>query len=148
LRRGLRETAITFRDFELQERRKVFQGRFLRHHDYFIRCVKNWQEITERYGDTRFVPIGECTISAQITDNRESLLTPCRYPLTQVDVLAGDYPYRPSELVSFRGRFAEQARRGERVFARGRLEKARSEDSEYYRLVVGEGGTDVLRTIW
>jgi predicted nucleotidyltransferase len=145
-RRDLQE-AINFTDFKLQEGRKVFQGRFLRH-DYFIRCVKNWEEITERYGDTRFVRLGQCTISAQITDDRESLLTPCRYMLTQVDVLAGDCPHRPSEVVSFRGRFAEQARQGERVFARGRLEKARSEESEYYRLVVGEGPTDVLRTIW
>jgi predicted nucleotidyltransferase len=147
LRRGLREAAINFTDFKLQERRKVFQGRFLRH-DYFIRCVKSWEEITERYGDTRFERIGECTISAQITDDRESLLTPSRYMLTQVDVLAGDCPYRPSEVVSFRGRFAEQTRQGEHVFARGRLEKAQSEDSELYRLVVGEGPTDVLRTIW
>jgi hypothetical protein len=146
LRRGL-QGAITFRDFELQERRKVFQGRFL-HHDYFIRCVKNWEEITERYGDTRLVPLGECTISAQITDDSESLLTPCRYLLTHVDVLAGHRVYRPSEVVSFRGRFAEQVREGERVFARGRLEKARSKESEYYRLVVGEDPTDVLRTIW
>jgi hypothetical protein len=146
LRRGL-QAAITFRDFKLQESRKVFQGRFLRH-DYFIRCVKNWDEITGRYGDTRFVPLGECTISAQITDDSESLLTPCQYMLTQVDVLAGHCPYRPSKLVSFRGRFAEQVRQGERVFARGRLEKARSKESEYYRLVVGEAPTDVLRTIW
>jgi predicted nucleotidyltransferase len=146
LRRGLQE-AINFTGFKLQEGRKVFQGRFL-HREYFIRCVKNWEEITERYGDTRFVPLGQCTISAQIMDDSESLLTPCRYLLTQVDVLAGDRPYRPSEVVSFRGRFAEQARQGERVFARGRLEKARSKDLEYYRLVVGEGPRDVLRTIW
>ena len=146
LRRGLQE-AISFRDFKLQERRKMFQGRFLRH-DYFIRCVKNWEEVIERYGDTRFVPLGECTISAQIADDTESLLTPCRYLLTQVDVLAGNCPCRPSQVVSFRGRFAEQARRGERIFARGRLEKAWSKDSEYYRLVVGEEPTDVLRTIW
>ena len=146
LRRGLKE-AISFTDFKLQERRKVFQGRFVRH-DYFIRCVKKWEEIAEHYWDTRYVPLGECTISAQIADDTESLLTPCRYLLTQVDVLAGNCPYGPSQVVSFRGRFAEQVRRGERIFARGRLEKARSKDSEYYRLVVGEEPTDVLRTIW
>jgi len=146
LRRSLRE-AITFADFELQERRKVFQGRFLRH-DYFIRCVKNWEEITERYGDTRYVPTGECVISAQVTQDRESLLTPCRYLIERVEVLAGDLSHSPSEVVSFRGRFAEQARLGDRVFARGRLEKVRSENSEYFRLVVGEDPTDVLRTIW
>jgi hypothetical protein len=146
LRRRSQE-AITFTDFKLQERLKVFQGRFLRH-DYFIRCVKDWEEITERYGETRFVPLGGCTISAQITDDTESLLTPCRYLLTHVDVLAGNCSYRPSEVVSFRGRFTEQARQAERVFARGRLEKTRSKDSENYRLVVGEGPGDVLRTIW
>lgn len=145
LRRGL-QGAITFRDFELQERRKVFEGKFL-HHDYFVRCVKNWEEITERYGDTRYVQIGECTISAQVIDDGESLLTPCRYPLEQVEVLAGDSSCSPREVISFRGRFAEQARQGERVIARGRLERVRSKGSEYFRLVVGEGPTDVLRTI-
>jgi hypothetical protein len=144
--RRLRQ-AITFRDFELQERRKVFQGKFLRH-DYFIRCVKNWEEITERYGDTLYVPTGECAISGQVTDDRESLLTPCRYLLERVEVLAGDPSHIPSEVVSFRGRFVEQARLGDRVFARGRLEKVRSENSDYFRLVVGEDPKDVLRTVW
>ncbi len=55
---------------------------------------------------------------------------------------------RPREVISFRGRFTEQASQGERILARGRLERVRSEGSEYYRLVVGEGPRDVLRTIW
>lgn len=141
------QQAITFRDFELQERRKMFQGTFERH-DYFIRCVKNWEEITERYGEARFTPIGEYTVSAQVADDRESLLTPCRYLLEQVQVIVGDPSRSPSEVVSFRGRFTEQARQGERILARGRLEAVRSEESEYFRLVVGEGPADVLRTIW
>jgi len=146
LRRDLRE-ALTFRDFELQERRKLFQGRFLSH-DYFIRCVKNWAEITERYGDAQYAPIGECTVSAEVTGDEESLLTPCRYVIKHVEVLSGGPTCTPSEVISFRGRFAEQAIRGERVLARGRLERVRSERSEYYRLVVGEDPRDVLRTIW
>ena len=146
LRRDLRE-ALTFGDFELQERRKLFQGRFLGH-DYFIRCVKNWGEITERYGDAQCAPIGEYTVSGEVTGDEESLLTPCRYVIKHVEVLSGDPACAPSEVISFRGRFAEQAIRGERVLARGRLERVRSEGSEYYRLVVGEGPRDVLRTIW
>jgi len=145
-RRGLRQ-AISFRDFELQERRKVFQGRFLRH-DYFVRCVKDWAEITERYGDVRYRQMGECSIFARVMDDRESLLTPCRYLIEQVEVLAGDRSRTPTEVVSFRGRFAEQALRGERVIAQGRLETVRSADSEHLRLVIGEGLTDILRTIW
>jgi hypothetical protein len=146
LRRDLRE-ALTFREFELQERRKLFQGRFLSH-DYFIRCVKNWGEITERYGDAQYAPIGEYAVSAEVTGDEESLLTPCRYLIKHVEVLSGDSTCTPREVISFRGRFAEQAIRGERVLARGRLERVRSEGSEYYRLVVGEGPRDVLRTIW
>ncbi len=146
LRRDLRE-ALTFRDFEMQEHRKLFQGRFLSH-EYFVRCVKNWGEITERYGDAQCAPIGEYTVSAEVIVDEESLLTPCRYVIKHVEVLSGDPTCTPREVISFRGRFAEQAIRGERVLARGRLERVRSEGSEYYRLVVGEGPRDVLRTIW
>jgi hypothetical protein len=146
LRRNLQE-ALTYRDFELQEHRKLFQGRFLSH-EYFVRCVKNWREITERYGDARCVPMAECAVSAEVTDDEESLLTPCRYMLGHVEVLAGDPACAPREVISFRGRFAEQAKKGERVFARGRLERVQSEELEYYRLVVGEDLRDVLRTIW
>jgi hypothetical protein len=146
LRRNLQE-ALTYRDFELQEHRKLFQGRFLSH-EYFVRCVKNWREITERYGDARCVPMAECAVSAEVADDEESLLTPCRYMLERVKVLAGDPGCTPREVISFRGRFAEQAKKGERVFARGRLERVRSEELEYYRLVVGEDPRDVLRTIW
>jgi len=145
-RRGMQK-AITFRNFELQESRKVFQGKFLGL-DYFVRCVKDWDEITERYGDARSTQMGKCRLSAKVMDDRESLLTPCRYLIGQVEVLAGDPSCLPQEVVSFRGRFAEQAIQGERVFAQGRLEKVQSEDSEYFRLVVGESPRDVLRTIW
>lgn len=145
LRRDLRR-AIGFRDFALQERRKAFQGRFLAH-DYFVRCVKDWREITERYGDVRYRSVGKCMISAHVLDDGESLLTPCRYLLERVRVLEGVPSRRPREIVSFRGRFAEQARRRERVVARGRLETVRSEESEYFRLLVGESRTDMLRRV-
>jgi uncharacterized protein len=146
LRRDLR-AALTYRDFELQERRKLFQGRFLSH-EYFVRCVKNWREITERYGDARCVPMGECAVSADVAGDEESLLTPCRYMLERVEVLEGNPHCTPREVFSFRGRFAEQARKRERVFARGRLERVGSDGLEYYRLIIGEGPRDVLRTIW
>jgi len=145
VRRGLRH-AIGFRDFALQERRKAFQGKFL-DHEYFVRCVKNWREITERYGDVRYTPLGRCAISAQVLDDEESLMTPCTYLLERVRVLAGVRSRRPREIVSFRGRFAEQARIGERIVARGRLERVKSEESQHFRLVVGESAADVLRRV-
>jgi predicted nucleotidyltransferase len=124
----------------------VFQGRFL-HQDYFLRCVKDWQEISERYGESHYMPLGTCTVSARVVDDSESLLTPCRYSLDKTRVLQGSVRYRPREVVSFRGRFAEQAYTGERVMARGRLELVQSKVQKYLRLVVGEDPSDVLRTI-
>jgi len=123
------------------------QGRFLGH-DYFVRCVKDWAEISERYGDEEYLPLGNCSVSAEISDDMECLLTPCRYRLREVKVLAGDSRRKPAEVFSFRGRFAEQAQSSERIFARGRLEQVRSRRSRRFRLVVGEGRTDVLRTMW
>lgn len=145
VRRGL-QRAIGFRDFAIQERRKVFEGKVLGR-DYFVRCVKNWREVTERYGDTFCRPVGRCMITAKVLDDGESLLTPCRYLLEQVRVLAGGASRKPDEIVSFRGRFAEQACKGERVVARGRVEAVRSKGSRYFRLVVGEDRTDVLRSV-
>lgn len=139
-------SAIGFKDFAVQERRKALQGSFL-DHDYFIRCVKDWHEVTEKYGTVRYQPVGRYTISAQILDDRQSLLTPCKYLLERVEILAGISSRRPHEVVSFRGRFAEQARTGERILARGRLEAVRTTDSRYFRLVVGEGRTDILRRV-
>jgi len=141
-RRRLRR-AIRFRDFVLQERRKAFQGKFMRR-DYFIRCVKDWGEVSGRYGDTQYRSLGRCTVSAKIKDDEEGLLTPCRYVLEQVRVLAGLRSRLPSEIVSFRGRFAEQTRAGERIIARGTLESVHSEETQHFRLVVGEGLTDIL----
>jgi len=144
-RRGLQH-AIGFKDFAMQESRKVLQGRFM-DHDYFIRCVKGWREVTEVYGDAWYRPKGRSTISARVLDDAESLLTPCRYLLEHVRVLAGATSRTPREVVSFRGRFAEQVRGGERIVARGRLESVHSEESHHFRLVVGESRTDVLRTV-
>jgi hypothetical protein len=145
-RRSLQQ-AITLKNFELQESRKAFQGKFLTH-DYFIRCIKNWKEVSEHYGETRYASMGECTVVAQVVDDTESLQTPCRYLIKKAQVLRGPISHKLREIVSFRGRFAEQACEGERIFARGRLEGVRSKQSQYARLVIGEGRTDILRTIW
>lgn len=145
MRRGL-QSAIAFNDFVAREKRKVFQGKFLQD-EYFIRCVRDWHEITEQYGETTYKTIGRCSILGRIVDDEESLMTPCRYVLEHVRVLSGVSSRRPRELISFRGRFAEQARTGEQVVGRGRLEKCLSHSSEYFRLMVGEDRRDIIRSI-
>jgi predicted nucleotidyltransferase len=138
--RGLR-AAVTFETFARHERLKVLQGRF-RETEYFIRCVKEWDEWSENYGDRKYSQVGRATVQATVSDDRESIFTPCTYYI--VDARAtGKHP-APTEIVSFRGRFCEQARRGEKVLARGMLEKAADERGVTYRLVVGENPLDCL----
>ncbi len=145
VRRGL-QTAMSFRDFVGQEKRKAFQGKF-HAHEYFVRCVKDWPEIIEYYGGAQYRSKGLCTIFGRIIDDKESLLTPCTYSVGEVRVTSGVSTPKPIEVVSFRGRFAEQAKLGEQIIARGRLEVVTIEGMEYSRVIVGEGANDVLRVV-
>jgi predicted nucleotidyltransferase len=48
-------------------------------------------------------------------------------------------------VVSFRGRFCEQARRGEWVIAQGKVERVIERDgSEYYRIILGNKPSDFM----
>ena len=120
------------------------EGRFAGR-PFFIRFVKLPHEVSERYGDPRFAPAGMALVEARVTDDRDALFTPCRYGLDEVRSLDGAAVGDLREVISYRGRFAEQARRGHRVRARGALERAVwSDGRETLRLVVGSRPGDYL----
>lgn len=134
--------AISFETFARHERPKVLQGKF-RGTNYFIRCVKEWDELHEAYGDREYNPIGRASVDATVSDDSESIFTPCSYQIFDVEV-AGSEKHEPTQIVSFRGRFCEQAHRGERILARGTLERVVDERGETHRLVIGEDPRDCL----
>ena len=133
--------SLSFQAFARQERLKVLQGKF-KGTDYFIRCVREWDEWEETYGDRRYYPAGRATVHATISDDTDSILTPCTYRL--IDVNATGKLHAPTQIVSFRGRFCEQAHTGERIRARGTLEKVVDERGDEYRLIIGENPRDCL----
>lgn len=135
---------VTFEDFVRTESRKVFQGRFS-HRDYFIRFVKDWDEVDERYGTTRYVNAGYALVKATVVDDSESIFTPCRYRVDNVRVLEGTRAGQILEIVSFRGRFCEQAKSREVVVAQGKVERVikRGQD-EYCRLLLGNKPSDFM----
>lgn len=137
----LMSESIAFQDFARHEKRKSLQGIF-RDIDYFIRCVRKPEEVTERYGDRTYLPAGRSTVEAVVEDDSEAIFTPCRYVIDRVRVLEGPGKASPSQIVSFRGRFCQQAKAGERIVAKGCLEKVVSATSEYFQLVVGEDQSD------
>jgi len=143
LQRGLR-TFLSFEVFVRHERSKVLQGKF-RGTDYFIRCVKEEDEGEESYGDREYYPAGRETVCATISDDSDCIFTPSTYQLVRAKVTG--QLRAPTKIVSFRGRFCEQAHTGEEIFARGTLERVVDKRSEAYRLVIGENPRDCLMVV-
>lgn len=133
-----KDTETGFEDFLRTEERKVMQGKFIGT-DYFVRFVKEWNEIAENYGDVRYKNIGNATIEATVVDDSESTFTPCTYSVPNVKPLDGFSIEEVTEITSFRGRFCEQARKGETIVAAGKVERVtdRRKKHEHYRLLVG-----------
>jgi len=136
---------MNFEDFEKVESRKAFQGKF-DGVDYFVRFVKDWNEVGEKYGDVLFKNVGYAKIMAIIADDSEALFTPCIYRVESIRVVEGSVFEPIEEIVSFRGRFCEQARIGEEIAAQGKVEHVKDERSarEYYRLILGNKPQDYM----
>jgi len=140
-----KDTMMNFDDFSRVELRKAFQGKFDRV-DYFVRFVKDWSEINEEYGDVCFRNMGYSKITAQVVDDSEALFTPCTYRLENVKVVDGPFLEPIAEVVSFRGRFCEQAKTGEAIVAQGKVEHVNDTRSnhKYYRLILGNKPQDYM----
>jgi len=139
-----KDTKMSFDDFVATESRKVLQGKFFRH-DYFVRCLKDLDEVEERYGDVMYRKMGYAKIKATILDDSEAIFTPCRYSVDDVRMLTGKWGKVVTEIVSFRGRFCEQARKGEIVVAQGKVEKVQKKNGDtFFRLLLGGKPSDYM----
>jgi predicted nucleotidyltransferase len=140
-----KDTIMSFEDFARVEKRKAFQGMF-DGTDYFIRFVKELSQVTEQYGDVCYKNAGYAKITATITDDSEALFTPCTYKIENVTVAEGAKLEPISEIVSFRGRFCEQARKGETVTAQGKVEQVtdKRNGKTHYRIILGNQPADYM----
>jgi predicted nucleotidyltransferase len=139
------DTRMGFDDFVASERHKVNQGVF-RSRPYFLRFVPAPDEIAEQYGDYRYSPAGRAELLATVSEASESLFTPCRYAVDEIHFPGGQGPAAVREIVSFRGRFCEQAEAGDRVLARGMLERVEPRDGRaaWHRLLLGNEVEDIM----
>ncbi len=139
-----RDTWMTLKDFLRIEQRKFSQGRF-RSRDFFVRFILDWDEVNEKYGDRLYRASGYARIEAKVEDDSDSTFTPCKYIISEARVLEGTKVPSPKEIVSFRGRFCEQAKKGETVIAQGKVEKIIENDgTEYFRLILGARPSDFM----
>jgi predicted nucleotidyltransferase len=139
-----RDTKMSFEDFVRTESNKAFQGEFM-DTDYFVRFVKDWREADEAYGDVHYRNMGQGKIEATVADDSEALFTPCAYAVESVTILEGPTLQPVSQIVSFRGRFCEQAKTGDRVVACGKVERVTDKNGTvHYRLLVGGRPSDYI----
>jgi len=139
-----KDTVTSFEDFVRTESRKVFQGTFMGR-DYFIRFVKDWNEVDEEYGTIQYKSVGYTKIKATVVDDSDMNFTPCRYKISNVEFLEGNCAESVEEIVSFRGRFCDQARNGETVVAQGKVERVQKlGEREHYRLLLGNKISDYM----
>ncbi len=138
------DTHMAFEDFIGVERDKINQGEF-GGRPYFLRFVLRPQDLGERYGDRCYEPAGHAVIRATVLDAREAVFTPCRYPVGDVTFLDGAPAPHLREIVSYRGRFCEQAQEGQLVRASGLLEKVESRSAgTWHRLLLGNAADDTM----
>jgi predicted nucleotidyltransferase len=138
------DTRMSFSDFVGSEREKVIQGQF-RNRPYFIRFLKAPTEVDEKYGDRFYISRGRVEIEATVTDASEAIFTPCRYAVDKVRFLGDSQVECLSEIVSFRGRFCEQAQAGDVVQVSGTLERVQAKDGRsWHRLLLGNHPEDTM----
>jgi predicted nucleotidyltransferase len=130
-------TGISLNKFIKTEVHKILHGR-VEDTDYFIRLIKpepNKSTIIQRE---------ETKIRGVISCSTNSIYTPCSYLINEVEAQDNQSDYPIIELKSYRGKFTEQATKGDYVEARGRVEQVKSDEGIFYRLMLEEKGDYLL----
>ena len=148
--RRVREYPISFKDaekmLESMWRIGIFKGT-----RFSINPVRVESE-AEKYGDRVYYPRGYGKIRAVISDERESFFTPAKYLVEKVKVLEGPKDVDLREVASYEGVYADIAREGDVIEARGKIEVVEDKltGETYHRLLVGTlegGGRDYIKRL-
>lgn len=127
--------------------RGLFRGKF-----FSIHPVPKPNEVKEKYGDKMYRGLGIVEITADVVDNSESLFTPSKYRIENVNIVNGPKVEDIFEVVSYEGLYMDIADIGDRIKVLGKLEKVydKRKGSQYFRVVVGSveaEGKDYIRVV-
>lgn len=130
------DTGFDLAMFVQSETRKVLHG-LVGDKDYFVRLVPNSLEIEAEVVSR---PLGRAVLRATVVNSEHSIYTPCTYLVGDCSVQGEGQKPEMTRLMSYRGKFTEQAREGEVIEARGTLEKVEYRDCTTHRLMMGGRG--------
>lgn len=139
---------IHFQDFLKSEQRKLHQGKY-RGVDFFIRYIKSPRDWKGDYYDYQYKNVGRISLIAEIIDSTDSIFTPCTYKIKCSKILESDtnisnWMSAITQINSYRGRFCEQAKDGEKVLVEGKIEKVTYNDSDFYRILLTDQTLDKM----
>jgi predicted nucleotidyltransferase len=123
------------------EVQKILHGR-VDNRDYFFRLLKLPQEVEI---EDHSIPLSVVRLIARITDAEGAIYAPCSYSIKDCEYLDSHGLPIPSQLLSYRGKFTEQAEKGDLVEAKGTLEEVVIRGERSFRVILGRKGDYMIR---
>ncbi len=130
----VKDSTLSYDEFKWYEERKNNRG-LVDGTLFDILATREWDEIKGKFGEDSYEPCGTVEIEATVSDALAAFDNPAVYQVEDVNILKG--PKIPiKEVASYTHTYSGQARDGEIITARGKLEKVIGRTT-YYRLIVG-----------
>lgn len=133
----IKDSSLSIEEFKWYENRKSNRG-VVDGVLFDILATRKWDEIKGNYGGTSSQALGVLKVECTITDALASFDNPAVYKIEDLEVLEGP-EFLVDEVASFTHTYAGQVKEGERVIAKGKLEKITEKKSgkSKNRLIIG-----------
>lgn len=133
-KKRIKDTSLSYEEFRWYEKRKnnrgVIDGTL-----FDILLTRDWNEIKGKYGEEKFESLGTAMVKCRVKDAMAAFDNPAVYKIEDVNILEGR-DVDITEIASFTHTYSGQVKEGEKIIARGKLEKVTGPNSRY-RIVVG-----------
>jgi len=128
----IKDTSLSYEEFKWYEKRKNNRG-VINGALFDILLTRDWDEIKGEYGEEKFESWGTVMVECKVKDAIAAFDNPAIYKIEDVNILEGK-DFDITEIASFTHTYSGQAKEGEKIIARGKLEKV---TCSRYRIIVG-----------
>jgi predicted nucleotidyltransferase len=130
------DSGLDLRKLSALETQKILHGR-VDGRDYFFRLLKLPHEVEI---EDVSKPLSVVRLNARITDAEEAIFAPCSYQIEDCKYLDSRGLPIASQILSYRGKYTEQAVKGDIVEVRGTLEEIVTMGERSFRVILGRKG--------